>query len=129
MKQENCNNCVGPDCEGCCKQNTQEQEKTREEIDSILLDIFVDIENELKRACKKANLNDYQSDIVKSQFDSLYELDKGKYSKRIVNAIQKFASLQSQIEELKKENELLRNQSTNITHDDVERMMKKMKEG
>lgn len=56
----------------------------KSKFDAILLDISIDIQNELLRQCSNVGCDDFQTDIINSNTISVFDLNKEKYVKRLM---------------------------------------------
>jgi hypothetical protein len=63
--------------------NTTKEEVSAEAIDKILLDITIDFQNEILKQCRKAELDDYQTDQVNNAISYVMDIKKGIYIKRV----------------------------------------------
>jgi hypothetical protein len=54
-------------------------------LESALLDISIDVQNELLRQCKKHYLDDWQTDNINESTTAVFDLNKQKYISRLIN--------------------------------------------
>jgi hypothetical protein len=53
-------------------------------LEAVLLDISIDVQNELLRQCKKAECDDYQTDLINENTIAVFNLNKQKYITRLM---------------------------------------------
>jgi hypothetical protein len=64
--------------------SAQENKKLTELLEAVLLDISIDIQNELLIQCKKAECDDYQTDLINENTIAVFNLNKQKYIARLM---------------------------------------------
>ena len=52
-------------------------------LEAVLLDISIDIQDALLKACKKAGVDDYQLDTINEGTCEIFNLNKRKYIERL----------------------------------------------
>jgi len=52
-------------------------------LDAILLDIAIDVQDAVLKSCSRANVDDYQLDIINEGSSEVFELNKNKYIEKI----------------------------------------------
>lgn len=53
-------------------------------LEAVLLDISIDVQNELLRQCKRAECDDYQTDLINENTIAIFNLNKQKYLARLM---------------------------------------------
>ncbi len=53
-------------------------------LEAVLLDISIDVQNELLRQCKRAECDDYQTDLINEYTIAIFDLNKQKYIARLM---------------------------------------------
>lgn len=53
-------------------------------LEAVLLDISIDVQNELLRQCKRAECDDYQTDLINENTIGVFDLNKQKYITRLM---------------------------------------------
>lgn len=53
-------------------------------LEAVLLDISIDVQNELLRQCKRAECDDYQTDLINENTIAVFDLNKQKYLTRLM---------------------------------------------
>lgn len=64
-----------------------EQDKTaiqKSNFEAILLDISIDVQNELLQQCSRVGCDDFQTGIINTLTMYVFELNKEKYVKRLM---------------------------------------------
>jgi hypothetical protein len=61
-----------------------ETNKIKSTSQAVLLDISIDVQNELLRQCKRAECDDYQTDLINENTIAVFDLNKQKYLTRLM---------------------------------------------
>lgn len=60
------------------------------QLESILLDISIDVQNELLKQCKIVEWDDYQTDILNENTIDVFKFNKQKYLTRLIKTVLDF---------------------------------------